>query len=325
VSQAPQALRAGAAALLEARGEGDLARIVAGADVEVVGPSETWSMGPRSVAAHRVALVLDAPVFAALAADAGKVDAVRGAFAAAMRTPETELADLALVLRLPSIQKGWHRAYRDAPQAMGQGEGRDPAAVLGGAAALLDAMGEARGAATLRRGTLEGVDVPGGSFPPLIRYVLRLDAADYAAAQRDPILADRMKRAVHAAGTRAAEAVATVDFAAAPSGIGETGELGPVEARLARALEGMGATVVPVARGIEEGEVTLAVIGGGEVRVVEVVVAGEGDARELGARISRVRVRKAAQVRWMVVAAASLEDEAGAKEAASAVCEGMIT
>jgi hypothetical protein len=323
VIPAAQALRAGAAALLEARGEGDLARIVAGADVEVVGPSETWSMGSRSVAALRVALVVDAPVFAALAGDALKVDAVRGSFAAAMRTPETELADLALVLRLPAIQKGWHRAYRDAPQKTAEEGGRDPGAVLGGAAALLEAMGDARGAATLRRGHLEGVDVPGGSFPALVRYVLRLDAADFAAAHRDPALADRMKRALHAAGTRAIEAVASVDFAVVSAALDGAGELGPLEARLIRALEAMGATVVPVARGSEDGEVTLAVVYGGELRVVE-VVASDGDAREIEARISRVRVRRAAQVRWVVIPAASLEDEAGAKEAASAACEGMV-
>jgi hypothetical protein len=153
---AASALRAGAAALLDARGEGDLAKLVASADVEVVGPQETWAMGSRSVAAHRVALVVDASVFAALTADALKVDAVRGAFAAAMRTPETELADLSVVLRLPSIQKGWHRAYRDAPRQSAEAEGRDPDAVLGGAAALLDTMGEEMGAGLLRRGRLDG-------------------------------------------------------------------------------------------------------------------------------------------------------------------------
>ncbi|HZF48501.1 MAG TPA: hypothetical protein VE093_07635 [Polyangiaceae bacterium] len=320
---AASALRAGAAALLDARGEGDLAKLVASADVEVVGPQETWAMGSRSVAAHRVALVVDASVFAALTADALKVDAVRGAFAAAMRTPETELADLSVVLRLPSIQKGWHRAYRDAPRQSAEAEGRDPDAVLGGAAALLDTMGEEMGAGLLRRGRLEAADVPGGSFPPLVRYVLRLDAADFAAAKRDPFLAERMKRALQAAGTRATEAVASVDFAAALLSWGSMGVLSPVEARLVRALEGIGATVVPVARGIEEGEVTLAVVLGGEVRVVE-VVAGDGDAREIDARVSSVRVRRAAQVRWMLVPAASLEDEAGAMEAASAACEGMV-
>lgn len=320
---AAQALRAGAVALLEARGEGDLARIVVGADVEVVGPSETWAMGSRSVVAHRVALVVDAPVFAGLAGDALKVDVLRGAFAGAMRTPETELADLAVVLRLPSIQKGWHRAYRDAPPKLREEEARDEGAVLGGAAALLEAMGDVRGAAVLRRGHVFFADVPGDSFPALVRCVLRLDAADFAAAQRDSALADRIKRALHAAGTRATEAVSSVEFAAAPPLLGSTGEIGAVEARLVRALEAMGATVVPVVRGIEEGEVTLAVVYGGELRVVE-VVAGDGDAREIEARISRVRVRRAAQVRWVVVPATSIEDDAAAKEAASAACEGIL-
>lgn len=321
---AAQALRAGAAALLDARGENDLARIVAAADVEVVGSPESWAMGSRTVSAHRVALLLDAPVFASFAGDAQKVDAVRSAFAAAMRTPETELAELAVVLRLPTIQAGWHRAYRDAPQKLIEDEARDPSAVLGGAAALLEATGDLRGAAVLRRGNLLVADVPGGSFPSLVRYVLRLDAADFAAAARDSALSDRMKRALHAAGTRATEVAATVDFAAAPQAlIATAGSMGAAEARLVRALSALGATVVPVVRGIEEGEVTLAVIYGGELRVVE-VVAGDGDAREMEARISRVRVRRAAQVRWVVVPAASIDDEAGAEDAASAACEGII-
>jgi hypothetical protein len=76
-------------------------------------------------------------------------------------------------------------------------------------------MGDERAAAMARRGALEGAEVPSASFPPLRRYVLRLDAADYVAAMRDADLAERMKRAVSAAGTRADEAVATVDLATA--------------------------------------------------------------------------------------------------------------
>jgi hypothetical protein len=313
VIPAAAALRAGAAALLEASGERGLAATVAMADVEVVGSPEAWSMGARTVTAHRVALVLDAAAYAALTRDPAKLVVVRTAFASAMRTPETELADLSPVLRLPAVQRGWHRAYRDAPLAAGE-ERPEPTSVLEGAATLLDAMGEGRASAMLRRARLEGAEVPSASFPPLRRYVLRLDAADYAAVERDAALADRVKRAVHAAGTRADEVVSAVDLATALHAEGAR-EGGAAEARLVRALEALGATVVPVARGAGEAEVTLAVVAGGEVRVVEVLIGDPGD--------PRVRLRKGARVRWVVVPARAITDEAGAREAAAAACEGI--
>src|SRR6185295_1595342 len=104
VSTALGALRAGAAGLLAAQGEEQLAAIVKGARVELAGPGETWSMGSREVSAHRVALVVPAPAFVALSGDAGRLAAVRAAFAYAMRSPETELAELHLELLLPVVE-----------------------------------------------------------------------------------------------------------------------------------------------------------------------------------------------------------------------------
>jgi hypothetical protein len=352
-ASAAAALRAGAAALLKERGEGDLGAAVARADVEIIGPGEPWQMGSRAVTAHRIALVVDAPLFAALSADPGKMAAIRGAFEAAVTTPETALADLALVLRLPGVQIGWHRAYREAPASYSAGEEPPPLdGVLGGAAALLDARAQAaltgsggggrakvaspdaQAAAILRRATLEAADIASASSPPLVRYVVRLDPPDRALAERSPEIAERLRRAVHDAGTRASAAVAAVDLAAAlriapprPEG---------AEVRLTRAIEALGVTVVPIARdpfagagasasasanaerdgGDGERDVTLALIGGGEVRIVAIASAG-------GARRGRGPVRKSAEVISFTVDPGALPDDEAARALAAALCAGI--
>jgi hypothetical protein len=353
-TSAAAALRAGAAALLKERGEGELGAAVAKADVEIIGAGEPWQMGSRSVTAHRIALVVDAPVFAALTADPGKVAAIRGAFEAAVTTPETALADLALVLRLPAIQIGWHRAYREAPASYSAEEERpSPGAVLGGATALLDAYAHARAqaasstggggggsrtkaaspdaqaAAILRRSTLEAADIASASSPPLVRYVVRLDPPDRALVERSPEIAERLRRAIHDAGTRASAAVAAVDLAAALRGAASRPE--GAEARLTRAIEAIGVTVVPIARdprvgaegdraegggGGDEGDVTLALIGGGEVRIVAIASAG-------GARRGRGPRRKSAEVISFTVDAGALPDEEAARALAAALCAGI--
>ncbi|MNC96632.1 hypothetical protein D3C83_140560 [compost metagenome] len=48
----------------------------------------------------------------------------------------------------------------------------------------------------------------------VVRYVLRLVPVDLAAAQRDDALAERIKRAVGDAGTRAFEQVSSVELRA---------------------------------------------------------------------------------------------------------------
>jgi hypothetical protein len=135
------ALRAGTAALLAAEGEAQLADTVRAAQIELAGAGERWSMGAREVTAQRVALVVPAAAFVTLTGDPAKLEAVRAAFAQAMRSPETELADLHFELLLPGIERAWSRAYRDAPVRDVPAERPDSGAVLAGAAALLAAAG----------------------------------------------------------------------------------------------------------------------------------------------------------------------------------------
>jgi hypothetical protein len=196
------ALRAGAASLLEARGEGALAAIVRAARVDLAGPGETWTMGSREVSAHRVALGVPAEAFAALNADAAKLGAVREAFAQAMRSSSTELCDLCLELLLPVVDRPWGQAYREAPLRAAPASPPDPEAVLAGAAALLSAAGEEAGAAMLERARIDAAQ-----GPVMTRYVVLLSPADRARTWREPSLEERVRRAVHDAALRAGEQV----------------------------------------------------------------------------------------------------------------------
>ncbi|AUX36633.1 MULTISPECIES: hypothetical protein [Sorangium] len=281
------ALKAAVLALLEARGERGVSALVAGAELALAGPPQRWTMGSREVSALRLSLAVDAPAFAALTADGARLAAAKDAFASAVRTPETELADLTLVLRLPGVGRGWNQVYREAalPAAT---ERPPPDAVLGGAAALLEASGDARGAAMLRRARLETAQVPSGGGVALVRCVVRLDPADRAALDRDGERAERLQRAVRSAGARAAEAVASVELATALAPLGGSPPLGPAEApgaRLARALEARGAVVVPVSRdegGPGGGGVELAVVASGELLRVRIAAPSPGPERGHG-------------------------------------------
>ena len=201
------AIRAGVIALLEAGGDAALARLVAAGEVAIVGPGDPWLMGARTVTALRVALVLSAPSYAAIASSPSRFEALKRAFAAALRSPETELAELYLELLLPGIERSFRHVYRAAPPALGERERPVPEAILAGAAALLDALGEAVAAALVRRAALETAPVISAATP-LLRAVVRLAPADLAAVQRDARLGEQVCKAVHAAATRAEEAVA---------------------------------------------------------------------------------------------------------------------
>ncbi|WP_438005636.1 hypothetical protein WME89_44230 [Sorangium sp. So ce321] len=322
------ALKAAAAALLEARGDRGLAALVGGAELALAGPPERWTLGSRAVSASRLSLAVDAPAFAALTGDASRLAAVREAFASAVRTPETELADLSLLLRLPGVGRGWNQVYREAALSDAP-ERPHPDAVLGGAAALLEASGDAPGAAMLRRARLEAAQVPSGGGVALVRCVVRLDPADLAALDRDGERAERLRRAVRSAGTRAAEAVASVELAAALHPLGSArhaggaggaapGPLGAAvapEARLARALEARGAVVVPVSRdegGPGGGGVELAVVASGELLRVRIAAApGQGGWR-------------AEEIRAITVAAHDLAMPERAGELAALICGGDL-
>jgi hypothetical protein len=208
------ALREGAAALLAAQGEAALASLVRSAQVELPGAGETWSMGAREVRAQRVALVVPAQAFVMLKRDAAKLDAVRAAFAQTMRSAATELAELHLELLLPVVDRAWGRAYREAPMRDWPAERPQPEAVLAGAAALLEALGDRAAAEMLARARLDASVVAGVSLP-LTRYVLQLATVDRARTWREPALEERLRRAVHDAAIRAAEQV-TVEIGLAP-------------------------------------------------------------------------------------------------------------
>src|SRR6185503_18619724 len=125
----------------------------------------------------------------------------------------TELADLMIVVRLPGSGVTWRAAYREAPRQE-RPDSPDPEAVLEGAAQLLAAMGAKAAAAMLRRAELEQAWLASAEGK-LVRYVIRLDPADLAAALRNADLAGQLDEAVKRAGTRAAGMVASVDLAPA--------------------------------------------------------------------------------------------------------------
>jgi hypothetical protein len=280
---AADALRSAVIDLLAARGRKDLSALVARSHVEIVGPSERWSMSDREVLAQRVALTVSAADHVLLSASSERLAALRDAFAAAMRTPETELCDLSILLRLSPEGHAYHHVYRDVPE---RAEPSPPTAeaILAGAIALREAAGDKASASILQRAEIETSPVPFAGH--LVRLVLRLDAGDLLRAERDPLLADWLRRSVRDAGTTASQGVAGVDLAVrAPASLPRPS--GP-EAELVRALEIAGAAVLPVAR--EAGRVLLAVAAGGELRLVEVVAGrGKAVARDRD-RVTRFRV-----------------------------------
>ncbi|WP_437711375.1 hypothetical protein WMF45_40130 [Sorangium sp. So ce448] len=307
------ALKAAVAALLEARGERGLSTLVAGGELALAAPPQRWTLGSREVSASRLSLAVDAPEFAALTADPSRLAAVKEAFASAVRTPETELADLSLVLRLPGVGRGWSQIYREAALPAAP-ERPSPDAVLGGAAALLEASGDARGAAMLRRARLEEAQVAGGAGSAgaaLVRCVVRLEPADRAALDRDVERAERLRRAVRDAGTRASEAIASVELATALYPLG--GAAAP-EARLARALAARGAVAVTLRRGDgPEGEgVELAVVASGELMRVRITAA---PVREHGGW-------RAEGIRAITVTAGDLATPERTEELAALLCGG---
>jgi hypothetical protein len=201
------ALKAGAALLLEGKGKRVLADLVRSARIEIAGPGEAWTIGARAVVAHRLALVVPAKAFLDLTRDTGALGEVKAAFAQAMQSPDTELANLHVELLLPGEDRPWSRAYRDAPVRDLPAPANDPSAILRGASALLEALGDDTGASMLGRARVELAQVP-GEGTPLTRVVVRLAPADRAETWHDPVLEEAIRRAVHDAAIRAGEDVA---------------------------------------------------------------------------------------------------------------------
>ena len=108
-------LREGAAQLLDAANAAPLAELVRAAQVEIAEERETWEMGGRKVEAQRVALIVDAPAYVLIRESPGALGRVRDAFASAVRSFDTELAELGVFLRLQAPHLSWQRVYRQAP------------------------------------------------------------------------------------------------------------------------------------------------------------------------------------------------------------------
>jgi hypothetical protein len=210
MSDAVAALRAGAAALLAAEGAPALATLVAGATLEVL-PPERWTIGTRPVAAHRLSLAVDAADFVMLRADAAALSAVRAAFDAAVRAPDSELAELSLVLRLPAVARRWGHVYRDAPPEPPQSR-PTPAEVLAGARELLEAQGHGEAAALLDSATLDAAQVGSSAAEPLWRWVASFSPAALVAAQRALPVADAIRSAIYDAALRPSERIASVEL-----------------------------------------------------------------------------------------------------------------
>ena len=293
-------LAAGVAALLEARGEKELGTVVRRSIVHVVGRAERWSMGARDVAAHRISLVVSAADHVWLTSSPPRWAMIREAFATAIRSPETEMENLFLVLELPPSRTSFAQGYRDAPQRTFETPPVD--AVLGGAEALCRAFGDETSARALSRATLEDAFVTANDRS-VRRFVLRLDAADFAATERDIAYGDRLMRAVRSAATTPTEMTSAVFLAVQLADVRSAPD---PEMLLIRALERKNAVVVPIAR--DEKRTRFAVIYQKSLAVVELENDGS---KKLGRKSKPVALKsstaKIAEVRLSDQALESLE------------------
>jgi hypothetical protein len=217
MSAALLALREGVVRLLAEGGEPRLAELCAGAEVELLGQTQTWTVGERRVLAQSIVMALAPEELVELRRRPDGVSVVREAFATALRSPTTELAELFVIVRLPVVDSTWQRIYRQAP-ARPTPDRPEPMAVLEAAADLLRALGEPVAAAMLDRAELEIVPVPSSPDVVISHGVVRLVPADLAMAQRDELLADRIRRAVADAATRAVERVSEIELRARVGG-----------------------------------------------------------------------------------------------------------
>jgi hypothetical protein len=146
------------------------------------------------------------------------------------------------VLELPPTRTSFAQGYRDAPQRSYETPAVD--AVLGGAEALCQALGDETSARALSRATLEDAFVTANDRS-VRRFVLRLDAADFAAAERDVAYGDRLMRAVRSAATTPTEMTSAVFLAVRLADVRSAPD---PEMLLIRALERKNAVVVPISR-----------------------------------------------------------------------------
>jgi hypothetical protein len=201
-------LREGAAQLLDTRKAGDLARAVRSGRVEIADERETWEMGDRRVEAQRVALIVDAQSFVLIREDAAAFGRVREAFAAAVRSFETELAELGVFLRLEPTESSWQAIYRRAPAwSRPQANAEE---VQRAAASVARAAGAERAAELLEAAQLEVATV--GETEPITRWLVRLESADYVRVDQDAALRSSLERWVRAAAQSARGSVGEIAF-----------------------------------------------------------------------------------------------------------------
>jgi hypothetical protein len=201
-------LREGAAQLLDTTNAGELARAVRAGRVEIAEERETWEMGDRRVDAQRVALIVDARSFLTIREDPAALSRVREAFAAAVRSFETELLELGVFLRLDPTESSWQSIYRRAPAwARPAANGEQ---VQRAAAAVARAAGEEQAAALIEAAELEVATV--GEAEPITRWLVRLEATAYVRVDRDSKLRASIERWVRAAAQSARGGVGEIAF-----------------------------------------------------------------------------------------------------------------
>lgn len=201
-------LREGAAQLLETKKARDLAEAVRSGRVEIEEQRETWEMGDRRVDAQRVALIVDARSFVLIREDPVAFSRVREAFAAAVRSFETELLELGVFLRLDPTESSWQAIYRRAPAwARPQANAEE---VLRAAISVARAAGAESAAQLLEGAQLEVETI--GETEPITRWLLRLESARYVRVDRDTALRSSLERWVRAAAQSARGSVGEIAF-----------------------------------------------------------------------------------------------------------------
>lgn len=199
-------LREGAAQLLDTTKASELARAVRSGRVEIAEQREIWEMGDRRVEAQRVALIVDAPSFVLIREDPVAMVRVREAFAAAVRSFETELVELGVFLRLDPTESSWQSIYRRAPawsRPRANAEEVQRAAV-----AVARAAGADQAAELLERAELEVATI--GDTDLITRWLVRLDSDDYVRVDSDAGLRSSLERWVRAAAQSAQGSVGEI-------------------------------------------------------------------------------------------------------------------
>jgi hypothetical protein len=196
--------------ILDAEGRADVAALVRDGELVAFGESERWEVGSKHVEARHVALIVEPRAFVALR-DPAKLDVVRDAVRAVLRSPATDLAGLTVLVRLPIVGRAFGQAYRSAPERA-EPERPSDDRVLAGARELARAMSDADAVGALEEARLESAEVASSADRLLRRYVLRLSPAALARSEKNRAFSDRLRWLVEQAATRAVEAVADVEL-----------------------------------------------------------------------------------------------------------------